>query len=107
MGKLFQDLTAEYEAAETIEARCARDADKIETLLQAVEYGEQGYKTEPWVRTSVEALRTDSARQLAQAINAADPAEWWAAFAASYHELRASARGRARRLELPENGGAR
>ena len=103
MGKLFQDLTAEYEAAQTLEARCARDADKIETMLQAIEYGEQGYKTEPWVRTSVESLRTDSAKQLAQAINAADPAEWWAAFAASYHELRAGARGRAQRLE-PRRG---
>jgi 5'-deoxynucleotidase YfbR-like HD superfamily hydrolase/DNA-binding transcriptional regulator YhcF (GntR family) len=96
MGKMFQDLTAEFEAAKTLEARVARDADKLETLLQAVEYGEQGYKTEAWMKTSIEALRTDSAKQLAQAINAADPAEWWSSFAASYHELRASSRGRSR-----------
>jgi 5'-deoxynucleotidase YfbR-like HD superfamily hydrolase len=96
MSKLFQSLTAEFEAAETLEARVARDADKLETLLQAVEYGEQGYKTEAWVKTSVEALRTESAKQLAQAINAADPQEWWTSFAASYHELRASSRGRSR-----------
>jgi 5'-deoxynucleotidase YfbR-like HD superfamily hydrolase len=96
MGKMFQALTDEFEAAETIEARVARDADKLETLLQAVEYGEQGYKTEAWVKTSIEALRTDSAKQLAQAINAADPTEWWSSFAASYHELRASSRGRSR-----------
>ena len=96
MSKMFQDLTAEFEATETLEARVARDADKLETLLQAIEYGEQGYKTEAWVKTSIEALRTDSAKQLAQAINAADPQEWWASFAASYHELRASSRGRSR-----------
>jgi putative hydrolase of HD superfamily len=93
---MFQGLTAEFEAAETLEARVARDADKLETLLQAIEYGEQGYKTEAWEKTSIEALRTDSAKQLAQAINAADPAEWWSSFAASYHELRASSRGRSR-----------
>jgi len=96
MGKMFQDLTAEFEAAETIEARVARDADKLETLLQAIEYGEQGYRTGAWKKTSIEALRTESAKQLAQAINAADPAEWWTSFAASYHELRASSRGRSR-----------
>src|SRR6266496_6322935 len=35
--------------------------------------------------------------QLAQAIGTADPHGWWSAFAASYRELRASTRGRARR----------
>jgi putative hydrolase of HD superfamily len=94
MAKMFQELTAEFEAAETIEARVARDADKLETLLQAIEYGEQGYKTDAWRQTSIDALRTESAKQLARAINSADPAEWWATFAASYHELRASSRGR-------------
>jgi 5'-deoxynucleotidase YfbR-like HD superfamily hydrolase len=96
MAKMFQELTAEFEAAETIEARVARDADKLETLLQAIEYGEQGFKTDAWIQTSIEALRTESAKQLARAINSADPAEWWSTFAASYHELRASSRGRSR-----------
>jgi putative hydrolase of HD superfamily len=99
MSKLFQDLTGEYEATETPESRVAHDADKIETLLQAVEYGQQGYDTSAWKKTSIEALRTESGKQLAQAVNTADPEAWWAAFAASYHELRASARGRARGLE--------
>ena len=96
MAKMFQELTAEFEAAETIEARVARDADKLETLLQAIEYGEQGFKTEAWIQTSIEALRTESAKQLARAINSADPAGWWSTFAASYHELRATSRGRSR-----------
>lgn len=99
MAKVFQDLTAEYEAGETIEARLAHDADKIETLLQAAEYAAQGYDTEPWRETSLAALRTDQGRQLAQAITSTDPHTWWSAFAASYHELRASAQGRARKRE--------
>jgi putative hydrolases of HD superfamily len=97
VAKAFQALTAEYEAAETVEARLARDADKIETLLQAAEYRAQGHATEPWQETSLAALRTRAGQELARAIVAADP-HWWSAFAASYHELRASAQGRAQRL---------
>lgn len=92
VAKQVQELTNEYEANETLEARLAHDADKIETLLQAVEYEAQGYDTGPWRDTSLAALRTDSGQQLAQAIGSGDP-RWWSAFAASYHELRASTRG--------------
>jgi 5'-deoxynucleotidase YfbR-like HD superfamily hydrolase/biotin operon repressor len=89
-----QELVAEYETNKTLEAQLAHDADKIETLLQAVEYGAQGHDTEAWRETSVAALRTDAGRLLAQAINTSSPHAWWSAFAASYHELRASTRGR-------------
>jgi DNA-binding transcriptional regulator YhcF (GntR family) len=91
VAKTVQELTAEYEATETTESRLAHDADKIETLLQAIEYQSHGYDAEPWRETSLAALRTDAGRQLAQAIGAADP-RWWAPFAASYAELRASTR---------------
>ena len=92
-AKAIQDLVAEYEAAETLEARVAKDADKIETLLQAAEYEAQGHPARPWQDTSIAALRTDSAKQLAQAITAGHPDDWWFPFAASYHELRAATRG--------------
>jgi putative hydrolase of HD superfamily len=91
VAKVFQDLTAEYEAGETLESRLAHDADKIETLLQAIEYQDHGHDAAAWRETSLAALRTDSGRQLAQAVGSTDP-HWWAAFAASYHELRASTR---------------
>lgn len=92
IAKVFQELTAEFEAAETIEGKLAKDADKIETLLQAVEYQAQGYDTRPWQETSIGALRTDAGKQLARAISDADPHTWWSAFAASYKELRDSTR---------------
>jgi 5'-deoxynucleotidase YfbR-like HD superfamily hydrolase/biotin operon repressor len=95
-AKAFQALTAEYEAGQTLDAQVARDADKLETLLQAAEYAAQGFDTTPWRETSIEALRTDVGQQLAWAISATGPGSWWQAFAASYHELRASAKGRAR-----------
>lgn len=93
VAKVTQQLTAEYEANETTEARLAHDADKLETLLQAVEYEAQGYDTGPWRETSLAALRTGSGQQLAQAISSGD-SRWWSVFAASYHELRASTRAR-------------
>ena len=96
VAKAFQALTAEYEAGQTLEAQVARDADKLETLLQAVEYATQGFDTAQWRETSIEALRTDLGQQLARAISATGPGGWWQAFAASYHELRASAKGRSR-----------
>lgn len=94
IAKIFQEMTAEYEAAETLESKVAHDADKIETLLQASEYVTRGYSAEAWQNTSIQALRTDSAKQLAQAITASDPRGWWMSFASSYHELRASTRAR-------------
>lgn len=95
--KVFRDLVAEYEAGGTPEAKIAKDADKLESLLQAVEYQAQGFDTSAWQDTSVTALRTDAGRQLARAIMAADPHSWWSNFAASYHEIRGAARGRSRR----------
>jgi 5'-deoxynucleotidase YfbR-like HD superfamily hydrolase len=97
VAKVFQELTAEYEAGETVESQLAHDADKIETLLQAAEYEAQGHDTGAWKETSVTALRTSAGRELARAIGAMKPYDWLAPFQASYHELRASAQRRARR----------
>lgn len=94
LADLFQGITAEYEDAETLESKVAHDADKIETLLQAREYATQGYASEPWQDTSVQALRTESAKQLAQAITSSDARGWWMNFASSYQELRATTRAR-------------
>jgi 5'-deoxynucleotidase YfbR-like HD superfamily hydrolase len=93
VAKVYLELTAEYEATETLESRLAHDADKVETLLQAIEYEAQGHDTEAWKETSLTALRTDAGRELARAIGSTSP-QWWSAFAASYHELRASTRAR-------------
>lgn len=94
-AKRIQAYITEYEEAETPEARIAKDADKLESLLQAVEYRAQGYDTEAWIETSITSLRTDAGKQLAQAINASDPAHWWKAFGDSYAELREGSKGRA------------
>jgi putative hydrolases of HD superfamily len=96
LAEVVQELVAEFEATETLESRLAHDADKIETLLQATEYISQGHDTAAWQESSLAALRTDAGRQLAQAVLTTDPRHWWAAFAASYTELRASTLARTR-----------
>jgi putative hydrolase of HD superfamily len=72
---------AEYEAGETQEAIVARDADKLECLVQAVEYRHQGTSTvQPWIDSSRAALKTASAHQLADAALAGHPLAWLQTF---------------------------
>ena len=60
-AKAFQELTAEFECDQTIEAQVARDADKLETLLQAVEYQTQGHDTTAWLSHVWSRLETATA----------------------------------------------
>ncbi len=94
LAAAFQELVHAYEAEESIEARLAHDADKLETLLQAREYEAQAHHdTLQWQESSLAALRTDAGKQLADAILATTPTTWWSAFAKSYTELRKETRG--------------
>lgn len=82
-------LVDEHESAKspdaTLQARCSRDADKLEFLLQAREYQREGYaQLEPWVRTSAEAMSTTTGKALAAAAMNVSPGEWWDVFANSY-----------------------
>ncbi|MCG5472009.1 HD domain-containing protein [Micromonospora sp. LAH09] len=67
----------EYEAQETLEAVVARDADKLECLVQAVEYRHQGFdNVQRWIDSSRAALKTASAQRLADAALAGQPLAW-------------------------------
>jgi putative hydrolases of HD superfamily len=82
LAAALRRLIGEYEGRASLEAECARDADKIEMLLQALDYRQQGRgNTEPFVQTAVAALRTTSGRRLGEAAMRVDPAAWWQAFA--------------------------
>ncbi|RAO24840.1 hypothetical protein MED15_00598 [Micromonospora noduli] len=68
---------AEYEAGETLEAVVARDADKLECLIQAVEYRHQGIdNVQRWIDSSRTALKTASAHRLADAALSGQPLAW-------------------------------
>lgn len=85
LAAVLVGLVTEYEAKETAEARCAKDADKLECLLQAREYQAAGNpQLRPWVDTSVAALRTESGRRLAEVCLRVEPREWWRAAAEQY-----------------------
>jgi putative hydrolase of HD superfamily len=77
LAGLIRDAVREYEAGQTPEARCARDADKLEMLLQAREYEDQGHRdVRPWIDSALSRLRTDAARQLAAEALAQPPLDW-------------------------------
>ncbi|GAA1071596.1 HD domain-containing protein [Nocardiopsis metallicus] len=76
LARLIAGAEEEYEARESVEARCAKDADKLECLLQAVEYREQGTDTRAWIDTSLAALKTDSAQRLAKLALDRSPLAW-------------------------------
>jgi putative hydrolase of HD superfamily len=76
-AKSIRDAVAEYEAVETIEARCAKDADKLECLMQAVEYREAGYtRVDGWIESSRAKIQTDFGKRLAEAALTVSPLAW-------------------------------
>jgi putative hydrolase of HD superfamily len=67
----------EYENVQTVEARCAKDADKLEMLLQAVEYRDAGVaRVEGWIESAREGIVTETGRRVAEAALAVSPLAW-------------------------------
>ncbi|MEV4094691.1 HD domain-containing protein [Streptosporangium saharense] len=77
VAEVVSGAVAEYEEKTSLEAVCARDADKLECLVQAVEYREQGYQNvQPWIDSSLAALRTPTAKRLADEVLDTGSLEW-------------------------------
>lgn len=75
--KIVQETVTEYEAQQTPEAHCAKDADKLECLIQAIEYQDAGYsRVQGWIDSSRNGLRTDTARRIADAALLTSPLAW-------------------------------
>jgi putative hydrolase of HD superfamily len=74
---LFTSVISEFEDGNTPEARCARDADKLDCLLRALEYRASGT---PAVQGKIDrcraALTTVAAQRIADAALALDPTDW-------------------------------
>ncbi len=84
VATVIKEAVSEYEAGETLEAIVARDADKLECLVQAVEYRAQGVTTvQSWIDSSRAALKTASALRLADAAIAGNPLTWRSTFGGS------------------------
>lgn len=79
IAAMIAGAVSEYEAAETAEARRARDADKLDCLLQAREYQDQGHRgVQPWIDSSIASLHTPSAKRLAYEALAQSSLDWLA-----------------------------
>lgn len=77
LAATIRDLVAEYEAKETPEALCARDADKLECMIQGIEYKAQGYaNAQRWIDNSRARITTMTGQQLADAVLASDSLDW-------------------------------
>ncbi|WP_431873116.1 HD domain-containing protein [Nocardiopsis eucommiae] len=77
LAELVRGAVAEYEAQETAEAVCAKDADKLECLVQGVEYRAQGHGTaQRWIDNSKARIKTRSGKALAEAVLAGEPMDW-------------------------------
>ncbi|MDT8912896.1 HD domain-containing protein [Amycolatopsis sp. PS_44_ISF1] len=67
----------EYEDRESPESRCAKDADKLEMLLQALEYRDLGASSvDEWLASGRRDLYTGTARELAAAALELSPLAW-------------------------------
>lgn len=67
----------EYEDQQSIEALCAKDADKLEMLLQAVEYREVGVsRVDGWIDSALKGVKTETARKIAEAALTISPLAW-------------------------------
>lgn len=74
----IRDLVQEYEQKESLEARLAHDADRLECLLQAREYQVQGYPdVQDWIDGCRAGLRHEVSQRLADACLQIEPKAWW------------------------------
>jgi putative hydrolase of HD superfamily len=74
---LIRSAVDEYEGRETPEALCAADADKLEMLLQALEYRDVGVnRVDGWIESARKGLLTDTARRVADAATTTSPLAW-------------------------------
>lgn len=74
----IRELVGAYEAQESREAIIARDADKLECVLQGREYQDQGHgDCSDWIKSCTDALQTETAKRLAETAASMHAMDWW------------------------------
>lgn len=77
-GGRVRDLWKEFHGQKTREAVIARDADLLETILQAKEYLDTGYcAAERWLANGSKHLKTKTAKRLFREIRKTEFSDWW------------------------------
>jgi putative hydrolase of HD superfamily len=81
----IKGLVHNYSEQTSKEAILARDADKLECVMQAREYQTHGYQNvEPWITSNLAKLKSASAHALATVAQELPPDQWWKTFAPTY-----------------------
>jgi putative hydrolases of HD superfamily len=74
---MIRGAVDEYEARQTPAALCAKDADKLEMLLQAVEYRDVGVRhVDGWIESARKGLTTRTGQRVAEAALTLSPLAW-------------------------------
>lgn len=77
-GTSVSELIGEYNAADTVEAKLAHDADQIALLLDLKALSDMGHSpTAKWIPAVSNRIRTGMGRELAEAIMDTEWDEWW------------------------------
>ncbi|MEV7090921.1 HD domain-containing protein [Streptomyces sp. NPDC093085] len=73
----IQAVVDDYENGDSLEVIVAHDADKLECMIQGLEYLEQGYRNaQEWVDSTRAKLKTPSAIELADAAENMTSTDW-------------------------------
>jgi putative hydrolase of HD superfamily len=71
-------LIGDYQSQHSHEAQLAKDADRLECLIQAREYEDQGFRrAREWMVNNAAKVHSDSARRLATICLEAPSGQWW------------------------------
>jgi putative hydrolase of HD superfamily len=74
---LIRNAVDEFEAGQTAEAICARDADRLEMLFQAIEYRDIGVRrVDGWIESARKGIRTEAGLRIAEAALQVSPLAW-------------------------------
>lgn len=76
LARTIRGLCREKGHGDGIEAQIVRDADHLECLIQAHEYGELGHPVDEWVESSMQALKTAAAKKIAAAVLQTSSGSW-------------------------------
>lgn len=76
-GDLIRAAVDGYESRQSLEARGVKDADKLDMLLQAVEYRDIGVaRMQGWIDSARKGLATKATRRIAEVATEISPLAW-------------------------------
>ena len=77
LGDKIRALYSEGAAKNSPEARIAKDADRLECLIQAREYEDRGHHAaREWIENALASLETEAAKKIGAQCASADPVDW-------------------------------